>query len=98
MFDELNTVLLGISRDDLTSHDSFAAKHDLNIPLLADTSGQACEAYDVWRRRETSGDMGIERSTFIIDADGKLAHILRQVDPVAHIQEVAAFISDNLRP
>ena len=69
------------------------------MPLLADADGRVCEAYDVWRQREVSGEssMGIERSTFVIDAAGNLALILRRVDPVAHIEEVAAFIRANLQ-
>ena len=70
------------------------------MPLLSDADGRVCEAYDVWREREASGERsrgGIERSTFIIDADGNLALILRQVDPVAHIEEVEAFIRANLQ-
>ena len=88
-----------MSRDDLASHDNFITKFDLNMSLLADESGAACEAYGVWRQRERDGQksMGIERSTFVIAADGNLALILRAVDPAAHIAEVETFIRDNLR-
>jgi peroxiredoxin len=69
------------------------------MPLLADVDGRVCEAYDVWREREISGEkrMGIERSTFVIDAAGHLVLILRGVDPVAHIEEVEAYIRVNLQ-
>ena len=98
-FDDLNTTLLGISRDDIESHRAFIAKHDLNIALLADVDGAVCETYDVWREWELDGEkrMGIQRSTFVIDAQGNLALILRQVDPVDHIAEVEAFIRQNLQ-
>ena len=69
------------------------------MALLADADGAVCEAYDVWRERELNGEkrMGIQRSTFVIDARGALALILRQVDPADHIAEVEAFIRQNLQ-
>ena len=67
--------------------------------MLADEDGVASEAYDVWREWELDGEkrMGIQRSTFVIDARGTLVLILRQVDPVDHIAEVEAFIRQNLQ-
>jgi peroxiredoxin len=89
-FEELNTVVLGISPDDLGSHQQFISKFNLNMPLLADTDQEVCRAYDVWKDR--GGRMGVERSTFVIDVDGKLSQVLRQVKPEEHIDEILEFL------
>lgn len=87
----MDTILVGISQDDLTSHESFMEKYDLNATLLSDTDGSVCDAYGVC----TDGK-GFRRSTFVINADGNLAAVLRDVDPVEHIPEVELFIRENL--
>ena len=68
------------------------------MPLLADTEGAMCIAYDVLLEKARNGEksIGIDRSTFVIGNDGSLALILRGVDPEGHIQDVESFIRSNL--
>ena len=73
-FSQLDTVILGVSKDDCESHQAFIEKFHLQINLLTDTDGSLCEAYGVWQEKEKKGikKMGIVRSTFIIDKSGTL--------------------------
>ncbi|BBN60598.1 peroxiredoxin [Hydrogenovibrio marinus] len=89
-FSAANTVVLGVSKDDCASHQAFIDKFDLTIDLLADTSGELCEAYGVWQLKEKNGvsKMGIVRSTFIADANGKLVSVEYGVNPEGHAQAV----------
>ncbi|WP_339186387.1 thioredoxin-dependent thiol peroxidase [Brevibacillus sp. FSL K6-6036] len=97
-FAKLNTVVLGISPDDVKSHDKFVAKHELPFPLLADTDHQIAEAYGVWVLKKMYGReyMGIERTTFVIDAEGNIAKVWPKVKVKGHVQEVLAFIREEL--
>ncbi len=93
-FEERGVVVLGVSPDGETSHVEFKANYGLPFTLLADPEHEAAEAYGVWGER-TFGDVlkwGNERSTFVIDADGVLVSILRQVDPGAHAADVLAVL------
>lgn len=85
-----DTVIIGVSKDSCESHRDFINKFGLKIQLLADTSGQLCESYGVWREREKEGvkSMAIFRSTFIIDKQGVLADVIYGVTPDGHAQEV----------
>ena len=89
-FADLGTSVIGISPDSVTSHDKFKAKHDLNVTLAADTEKAAAEAYGVWVEKSMYGRkyMGVERSTFLIDADGKIARVWRKVKVPGHAEEV----------
>ena len=89
-FAELDTVVIGVSKDTCESHRAFIGKYDLNVELLADTSGDLCESYGVWQEVEKEGvkKMKIVRSTFIIDKDGKLVEAMYGVDPQGHAQAV----------
>ena len=73
-FNKHDTVVLGVSKDNVDSHQSFINKFNLKIDLLADTDGSLCDAYGVWQEKEKNGvkKMGIVRSTFIIDKSGVL--------------------------
>lgn len=97
-FAKLNTVVLGISPDDVKSHDKFTAKHELPFPLLADTDHRVAESYGVWVLKKMYGReyMGIERSTFLIDAQGNIAHAWPKVKVKGHVQEVLATIKEKL--
>ncbi|MBO8164654.1 MAG: thioredoxin-dependent thiol peroxidase [Brevibacillus sp.] len=97
-FAELNTVVLGVSPDDVASHDKFAAKHELPFPLLADTDHKVAESYGVWVLKKMYGReyMGIQRSTFVIDKEGKVAKVWPNVKVAGHVQEVLAYIEENL--
>ena len=87
-FAACDTVILGVSKDDCESHQAFIKKFDLNVSLLADTSGELCEAYGVWQEKEKDGvkKMGIVRSTFVINKAGKLVIAQYQVAPQGHAQ------------
>lgn len=83
-------VILGISPDDLKSHGKFASKHGLPFLLLADTENAVSRMFGVWKLKKMYGKeyMGIERSTFLIDAEGRLARQWRKVKVSGHAAEV----------
>ncbi len=87
-FERANAVVLGVSPQSVESHDRFKAKHSLPFPLLADQDHALAEGYGVWIEKTRYGKtyMGIERSAFVIDADGKLAAVKRRVNPDAHAE------------
>ncbi|MBT3028613.1 MAG: peroxiredoxin [Candidatus Thiodiazotropha sp. (ex Ctena orbiculata)] len=89
-FTSLETVVLGISRDNCASHAAFRDKHGLTVQLLADTDGEVCNVFDVWREKEKNGEkrMGILRSTFIIDKAGIIREALYDVKPKGHAAKV----------
>lgn len=91
-FDAAGVTVIGISPDDAASHDKFARKHDLSVVLGADPERQAIEAYGVWAEKSMYGRkyMGVERSTFLIDRDGKVARVWRSVKVPGHAEEVLA--------
>lgn len=89
-FADANTLVFGISKDPLSKHEKFIAKHDLTTPLLSDADGTTCEDYGVWKEKNLYGKKhwGIERSTFLIDASGQIAQVWRKVKVADHVQEV----------
>ncbi len=91
-FTSANTVIFGISKDSIKSHVKFKEKYCLPFPLLSDEDGDMCETFDVWKEKSMYGKtyMGIERSTFLIDAGGKIRGIWRKVKVEGHVQEVLA--------
>lgn len=91
-FKKANTVILGISQDPIKSHEKFHAKQDLNFDLLSDESGEVCRKYGVLKLKKMYGKEfeGIERSTFLIDAAGKLKTEWRRVKVPGHVDEVLA--------
>ena len=82
--------VLGVSPDSVKSHASFTQKQNLNFPLLADTERELAKAYGVWVEKKQYGRtfMGIERSTFLIDKDGKIKKVWRKVTPKTHVADV----------
>jgi peroxiredoxin Q/BCP len=86
--------ILGVSRDSLKSHENFRAKFELPFELLADTDEAACAAFGVIKLKNMYGKQarGIERSTFVFAADGKLAREWRGVKVPGHAEEVLAFV------
>jgi len=94
-FDKKDAVILGVSFDDLESHKKFAGKFKLPFPLLSDTDKKVAEAYGVYKEKSMYGRtyMGIERSTFVIDKDGKIAQIYRKVKVDGHSDEVLGALS-----
>jgi peroxiredoxin len=93
-FDAAETDVVGISRDTCISHGAFRDKYGLNIQLLADTEGEACEAYGVWREKEAHGEkrMGIVRSTFIVDKGGVIRHAIYDVKPKGHAAQILELV------
>ena len=89
-FAKAGVQVFGISKDSVASHDKFAAKHNLGMPLLSDEHGTACEDYGVWKEKSMYGRkfMGIERSTFLIDGEGRIARAWRKVKVPGHAEEV----------
>ena len=85
-------VVLGVSADPVASHKKFKAKFHLNFSLLSDTDKAAVQAYGVWKEKSMYGRtyMGIERTTFLIDAAGKIAKIFPKVKVDGHVEEVLA--------
>ena len=85
-FQRRGAVVLGVSRDDAESHRRFREKYGLPFSLLSDTDHEVSEAYGVWGERKNDGktSMGINRSTFVIDADGNVAKALYGVKPDGH--------------
>lgn len=83
-------VVLGVSKDSLQSHGNFQAKYNLNFPLLSDPDLKMIKAYGVWKEKKMYGKsaMGVERSTFLIDAQGVIRRIWRQVKVDGHVDEV----------
>ena len=95
-FAALNTQVIGISKDSVTSHDKFVTKYQLTIPLLSDESGTVSEAFGVWKEKSMYGKtyMGIERSTFLINADGQIVSEWRKVKIAGHVEAVLQALKD----
>jgi peroxiredoxin Q/BCP len=89
-FEAANARVFGISKDSLASHAKFMAKKALTVPLLSDEHSDVCAAFDVWKEKKMYGKtfMGIERSTFLIDAEGRIAREWRKVKVPGHAEEV----------
>ncbi|MDQ5962219.1 MAG: thioredoxin-dependent peroxiredoxin [Patescibacteria group bacterium] len=89
-FQKLGLVILGVSADSVKSHKKFAEKFKLPFPILSDESKEVCEAYGVWGKKKFMGReyMGITRSSFLIDEQGKIAKVYEQVKTKVHAGEV----------
>ncbi|MBX3476530.1 MAG: peroxiredoxin [Brevundimonas sp.] len=89
-FHALGVAVIGVSRDSVKKHDRFKAKHDLKVILASDEDGAVTEAWGVWVEKQLYGRkyMGIERATFLIDADGTIRRAWRNVRVPGHAQEV----------
>ena len=89
-FEQMNVVVIGISKDSVASHVKFAEKYNLPFVLLSDPELQAIRAYDVWQEKKMCGkvSMGVVRTTFIIDEEGKITHIMPKVKPDTNAAEI----------
>jgi peroxiredoxin Q/BCP len=89
-FERAGAVVLGVSPDDVASHESFRADYELPFTLLADPDHAVAEAYGVWAEKSRYGRtyMGIVRSTFVIDPDGTVVKVMRNVKPETHADKV----------
>ena len=94
-FEAANAVILGISPDGVKSHARFKAKFGLPFTLLADTEKAVVGAYDVWKEKSMYGRkyMGVERTTFVIDANGRIANVFEKVKPAGHAAQVQAALN-----
>ena len=88
--------VLGVSTDDVASHAKFRDKYQLNFPLLADSDHKVAEKYGAWREKNMYGkkSMGIQRSTYLIDAEGKVAHVWQRVQVDGHDEKVLAALKE----
>ena len=95
-FLNLDVEVLGVSTDDIDSHIKFKDKHDLPFQLLADVDHAICEKYGVWVEKNMYGkkSMGVLRATFLIDKEGKIAHIWPKVKVEGHVNEVLETIKN----
>jgi peroxiredoxin Q/BCP len=91
-FDMAGVGVLGVSKDSAASHAKFAGKHSLTVPLATDADGSVCDAFGVWVEKNMYGkkSMGIERATFLIDAEGRIAQAWRKVKVPGHADAVLA--------
>lgn len=95
-FEGHNAVVLGVSKDSEASHKKFADKFNLPFPLLADTETQMIQNYDAWKEKSMFGKtyMGIQRMSYLIDPDGKIAKVYPKVKPAEHAEQVLADLQD----
>ena len=89
-FDKMGAKILGVSPDSVRSHENFCRKHDLTITLLSDPNHKALELYNVWKLKKMYGReyMGVERSTFLVDPEGKISETWRKVKVKGHVDAV----------
>ena len=95
-FARYQTVVYGISRDDCICHAAFRDKHGLTVQLLSDDDGNVCQSYDVLEEREKDGvkKLCVHRCTVVIDRQGVVRHIMRNINPKAHAKEVLTLMKD----
>lgn len=95
-YQKAGVVILGVSPDSVQSHTKFASKYELPFTLLADENHQVCELYGVWGRKKFMGREydGVFRTTFLIDAEGKIKKVFENVNPEGHSQEVLAALAE----
>jgi peroxiredoxin Q/BCP len=91
-FAKLGVEVVGLSKDSASSHDKFKKKHGLSFPLAADEDGSVVEAFGSWIEKSMYGKkyMGIDRSTFLVDGEGRIAKVWRSVKVPGHVEEVLA--------
>jgi peroxiredoxin Q/BCP len=89
-FAAAGATVVGVSRDDMKKHDKFIAKYDLTVPLASDGDGAISDAFGTWVQKSMYGRkyMGMERSTFLIDAEGRVVREWRKVKVPGHAEEV----------
>ena len=99
-FKRLDTVVFGVSSDDVLSHQAFRDEHGLTVQLLADTEKEVCRLYDVIQEKIVDGHPKscLQRSTFVIDKKGVVRHILQDVNPRAHVTEVLKIVKGLATP
>ncbi|MFP6758037.1 MAG: peroxiredoxin [Alphaproteobacteria bacterium] len=93
-FRDHGAAVIGVSKDPVKNHDKFIKKHELSVRLISDAEGSLCENYGVWVEKSMYGRkyMGIERSTFLIDANGTVQNVWRKVRVPGHVEDVLAAV------
>ena len=96
-FQALNTEIIGVSKDSITSHCKFIDAQSLNFPLISDEDGSLCKIFDVIREKSMFGKkyMGIVRSTFFIDENGVLQKEWRNVNAIGHVKDVLNYVREQ---
>jgi peroxiredoxin Q/BCP len=91
-----DTVVLGVSPDSVASHEKFISKYELPFTLLSDEDHAICEKYGVWVEKKNYGKtyMGVQRATFLIDKEGKIAAAWPKVSVKGHVEDVAARVAE----
>ena len=94
-FKNINAVVIGVSKDSVTSHQKFAEKHGLPFILLSDPERAAIEAYGVWQEKKNYGkvSMGVVRSTFVIDENGIIEKVMPKVKPDTNAEEILTYLA-----
>jgi len=97
-FSDLNAVIVGVSKDPIKKHDKFIEKYELPFELLSDEEFELLKAFDVWKEKSMYGRtyLGIERSTFLIDPEGKIIKEWRKVKVTNHVKEVLESLRELL--
>ncbi len=96
-YETRDAIVLGVSPDDVRSHEKFRDKYDLNFPLLADPGHEVAEAYGVWGEKRMYGRKydGIHRTTFLIDGEGRVERVYKNVKPANHAEDLLADITGS---
>lgn len=96
-FKTLDVVVIGISKDSIASHQRFAEKYELPFILLSDPEREAIEAYDVWKEKKNYGkvSMGVVRTTYIIDENGKIEKVMKKVKPDTNAAEILEYLKQG---
>jgi peroxiredoxin Q/BCP len=97
-FAKTGAIVVGVSRDPMKKHEKFIGKYDLKVPLASDEDGRISDAFGTWVQKSMYGRkyMGMERSTFLISADGKVLKEWRKVRVPGHAKEVLAAVRDHV--
>ncbi|HEY0777605.1 MAG TPA: thioredoxin-dependent thiol peroxidase [Gemmatirosa sp.] len=95
-FDASGVAVLGVSPDPVRSHAKFRAKYALPFPFVADVDHAIADAYGVWQQKSMYGRtyMGVARTTFVLDRDGRVARVFERVKPAGHASEVASAVAE----
>jgi peroxiredoxin Q/BCP len=95
-FSKAKAVVIGVSKDNVASHDKFKAKYDLPFTLVSDADGKVCEKYGTWIEKSMYGRkyMGIDRATFLIDKDGVVRRVWRKVKVPGHVEAVLVAVKE----
>jgi len=95
VYKEMGVEVIGISKDSVKSHSNFATKYALPFVLLSDPELQAIQAYDVWKEKKLYGkvSMGVVRTTYVIDEEGVIEHVMPKVKPDTNAEEVLKYLN-----